>query len=268
MKVIISHDVDHITVWEHKKDLMIPKFIMRSLIESFLGYLPEAPIRFESIIQNKWHNLEELMNFDRENKIPATYFVGIANGMGLSYSLKDAEFWIKKILQEGFDVGVHGIAFNNYDDIKAEYEVFRNLSGLSKFGIRMHYLRNSENMLTFLNEAGYLFDATSYRFENPSKIGHLWEFPLHVMDVYVFCKDKRWQVNTLSQSKEFIKTKIEKAYDRGLKYFTILFHDSYFSDAFKTRKEWYIWLIRYLKENGSSFISYTEAIHELRDFNE
>jgi hypothetical protein len=31
MKVIISHDVDHVSVIEHKKDLIIPKFWIRSL---------------------------------------------------------------------------------------------------------------------------------------------------------------------------------------------------------------------------------------------
>jgi hypothetical protein len=39
MKIIISHDIDHITVFEHKKDLIIPKFIIRSFIELGLGYI-------------------------------------------------------------------------------------------------------------------------------------------------------------------------------------------------------------------------------------
>ena len=101
MKIIISHDVDHITVWEHKKDLIISKFIVRSFIEFGLGYISpvELKIRFKSLLENKWQNIEELMQFDKENEIPSTFFVGIVNGLGLSYSLKDAEFWIKRIQQ-------------------------------------------------------------------------------------------------------------------------------------------------------------------------
>jgi len=37
MKVIISHDIDHITVFEHKKDLILPEFILRSSVELLLG---------------------------------------------------------------------------------------------------------------------------------------------------------------------------------------------------------------------------------------
>lgn len=90
MKIIISHDVDHITVWEHRKDLIIPKFIMRSFIEFTLGYISTSEIRnrFKEFVKNKWQNIKELIEFDRENKIPSTFFIGVANGMGLNYSLK------------------------------------------------------------------------------------------------------------------------------------------------------------------------------------
>ncbi len=37
MKIIISHDVDHITVLEHNRDLIIPKFIVRSFLYKGLG---------------------------------------------------------------------------------------------------------------------------------------------------------------------------------------------------------------------------------------
>ena len=79
MKVIISHDVDHIKVWEHKRDLIIPKFIARSFIEFVLGYISffELKNRGKSIIENRWQNLEELLQFDKENDVPSTFFIGV-----------------------------------------------------------------------------------------------------------------------------------------------------------------------------------------------
>ena len=265
MKIIVSHDVDSITVWENKKNLGIIKLIVRSSIELALGKIDLAQyiLRFKELLKNKLHNLEELMEFDKQNNVPSTFFIGVNHGLGLNYSLKNAEYWIKKITEEEFDVGVHGVEFDNLEGIKKEYETFKQISGSSKFGIRMHYLRNSKDTLRFLNEVGYVFDSTLYKLENPFKVGDLWEFPLHAMDTYLFNKNSRWQNQTLEQAKETTEAEIDKAYSSGIKYFTILLHDRYFSKSFRSWKDWYIWTVGYLKNSGFKFINYREAIQEL-----
>jgi len=103
MKIIISHDVDHITVWEHKKDLIIPKFIVRSSIELVIGKVrfTEYLLRFKELVENKYQNLQELMGFDKENKVPSSFFIAVKNGLGLSYSLDNAKYWTEKIVEEG-----------------------------------------------------------------------------------------------------------------------------------------------------------------------
>jgi hypothetical protein len=165
MKVIISHDVDHLTVCEHKTDLIIPKFIVRSSIELLIGSisLNEYVHRFKDFMKNKWNNISELIEFDREHNIPATFFFGVSNGLGLAYSLEDAKGYTNFVKISGFDVGVHGIAFDNFWDIKREFETFREISGESKFGIRMHYLRLGNNTLNYLSKIGYLFDASVFK---------------------------------------------------------------------------------------------------------
>lgn len=265
MKIIISHDVDHITVLEHNRDLIIPKFIVRSLIELGFGYtsISEINNRFAECLKNKWQNIKELMKFDKENNIHSTFFVGVSKGKGLCYSLEDAEYWIKKIIEHGFDVGVHGIAYNNYELIKTEFDTFKNISEMTSFGIRMHYLRNNEYTLDYLDKAGYLCDSSIYDLKNPYKVGNLWEFPLHIMDSYIFYKNAKWQNQKLSEAQETTKKKIEEGIKRNLNYFTILFHDRYFSNSFQTLKDWYIWLIEYLKTNEFELISYRDAIKEL-----
>jgi len=265
MKIIISHDVDHITVWEHKKDFIIPKFIVRNFIEFCLGYISASEIsgRFKNIIKNKWQNLEELMKFNKENRIPSTFFIGVSKGMYLNYSLKDSGSWINRILREGFDVGVHGIAYEDFNSIKKEYEIFKELSGMKRFGIRIHYLSNSENTVYFLREAGYLFDSSSYAMRNPYKVGGLWEFPLHIMDAYVFYKNSRWQNQNLEQARANTKRVIDDLQKNGINYITVLFHDRYFSDGFRSWKNWYIWFSNWCKENGFEFINYRKAVQEL-----
>ena len=268
MKAIITHDVDHITVWEHNEDLMIPKFLVRSSIELINKSISmkEYSLRLKDILNNKWQNIEELMIFDKENGINSTFFVGVSNGLGLSYSLKNAQYWIKNILKEGFDVGVHGIAYNNFDYMKKEYEVFNRISGQEKIGIRMHYLRSDKTTLELLSKIGYHFDSTLYGLlDNPFKIGNLWEFPLCMMDGYTIYKNSRFQNQNLEQVKDTTKKMVGEAFKKNLKYFTILFHDRYFSDSFWTWKEWYVWLIEYLRENKIRFISFEKAIEELEN---
>lgn len=266
MKVIVSHDVDSIAaLGEHWKDLVIPKLAVRSSIELFLGRidLKQFSLRIKEVLKNKLHNLEELMTFDGQNAIPSTFFVGVNNGLGLCYSQEIAKIWIRKILKKGFDVGTHGIEFDNYNGIVNERALFQELSGLENFGIRMHYLRNSGNTVELLNQSGYLFDSTVYELESPYKVGNLWEFPLHIMDTCLFNKDVRWQSQSLTQVKDETLRILEEARNKGIEYFTLLLHDRYFSNSFRAWKEWYIWLVLYLKNNKVEFVSYKKAINEL-----
>lgn len=265
MKIIISHDVDHITMWEHKKDLVVPKLVFRSFVEVIIRTISfgEYFLRLKSIAKNRYQNLEELIEFDKQNEVTSTFFIGVNNGLGLAYSLEDAEYWARQLIKKGFDAGVHGIEFDSFGEIQKEYEVFKRISGLDKFGIRMHYLRTSNDTLKFLSEAGYIFDSSLCKFENPCKIGGLWEFPLHIMDVHLFYNNSRWQNQSLEQAKDKTKRITEEADAEGIKYFTILFHDIYFSDGFKSWRDWYIWLINYLKKNGFEFMTYRGAIQQL-----
>lgn len=266
MKAIISHDVDHLTVWEHKKDLIIPKFIGRTVIERAIGKIStrETALRLRSLIDNKWQNLESLMQFDKEHCIPSTFFIAVNNGLKLAYSLENAKRWIREIEHRGFDVGVHGIDYDTLQGIEREKEMFSGVSQADNFGIRIHYLRTSADTLEFLDKSGYLFDSTIYQLKKPFQVGNLWEFPLHLMDSYLVHKNNRWQNQTLAQVKEKTKETIERCQEQKIEYFTILFHSRGFNEAFRTWQDWYTWLIEYLRKNHIEIISYKQAIKELK----
>ena len=83
------------------------------------------------------------------------------------------------------------------------------------------------------------------------------------MDGYLIYNGRRWQNQSLKNIKENTIRVIDEVYNTRLKYLTILFHDRYFSDSFKTWKEWYIWLVRYLNDNHFTFINYKDAIIEM-----
>ncbi|MEW6602739.1 MAG: hypothetical protein AB1499_17340, partial [Nitrospirota bacterium] len=118
-----------------------------------------------------------------------------------------------------------------------------------------------------LNKVGYLYDCSVIAKGDPFKVGNMWELPLHIMDGHILYGNRRWQTSNLQQSKEATMRIIDEAHKKKLRYLTVLFHDLYFCEGFKTWKEWYIWLITYIRDNNFEFISYKEAIKEMERLN-
>jgi len=262
MQIIISHDVDHLYVSEHYKDMIIPKHILRSKIE-FLGgkiSFAELAYRFREIIGGRLHRIEELTDFDSGLSIPSTFFAGVNKGLGLNYSKEKASVIVRLIQSKGFDVGIHGIAYNDFSAIETERADFAEIAGHSDFGIRMHYLRKSSDTLPYLSDAGYVFDCSDTNFGSTFKVGKLTEFPVHIMDGWIINQGRSWQSVTTEQALESSKRLIEKGLEKGIDYFSVLFHDRYFSEGFITWRDWYTRFMDWLKQNDFEFTSYKTAL--------
>lgn len=111
VKLIISHDVDHLSVKEHSEDLVLPKFFGLCGIELLKGNISFGTFgeRLSALSrEDAWNNLEELIEFDREHGVKSTFFVAVENGLGISYDLPQAEGAINLIKNSGFDLGAHG----------------------------------------------------------------------------------------------------------------------------------------------------------------
>jgi hypothetical protein len=266
MQAIVSHDIDHITASEHYlKDFIVPKYFVRSQIEFFSGKISfsELGARFIDIFRNQWQHLEALHAFNQKYNVPSTYFIGVNQGVGLSYSLSQSTFWIKKLQEMNCLIGTHGIEFENFEKINAEYNLFKNISGLALFGTRMHYIRTNDSTFKNMAKAGYFFDSSEMGFKAPYKIDNMWEFPFQIMDGYIIEKPKQWQSKNLQQACDATKIIIDKVVDLDLPYLGIDFHDRYFSASHKTWVDWYTWLIEYLVENKIEFVSFNQAIKDL-----
>ena len=267
MKIIISHDVDHLYPKDHFfRDLIIPKLWLRSSL-----HLLQRKINFSTwwyrlgiIFQKRWHRIDEIMDLDKKHSIPSVFFFGMDNILGMSYKQKDAIPIIQKVKKNGFDVGVHGVEIDNIGKIKKEFDDFSKISGLNSFGIRTHYVRYNETTFQKFDKSGYLFDTSEFNKEKidlktPYKIGNMWEFPLHIMDGYILKEG-------LEKAKAKTVTAFDEAENRKMDYFTFLFHDPLFNE--KTEPEaklFYEWFVNECKQRDYPFISYREAINELEN---
>lgn len=263
MKIIISHDVDHLYWNDHLRDLFYPKLWVRETLAllsrktSSKEWWNRVTIPFHRNI----NHLDELMQFDKENGIPSTFFFGMANGLGMSYKREKALPVIQRVQAEGFETGVHGIAYDDSGAIRTEYAAYEALTRRAPQGIRMHYVRYTDRTFAMLNEAGYAFDSTEFDKKTggsvtaPYRVGAMWEFPLTIMDVYL--------PYDAQKAGEITRERLRQAAERDIGYCTVLLHDTNFSAAYPVYSDWYKWLVRYCRENGIGFCSFQEAIREL-----
>jgi hypothetical protein len=266
MKAIISHDIDHITVSEHLlRDLIVPKYLSRMHIELFSGKisLREYVLRWTDFLKNKWQNIDALITYNNINQIPSSFFIAVNKGIGLNYSNNAALVWVEQMKLRNCEIGIHGIEYSTKEKIQSEFDLFRVLTGIERFGMRMHYVRRSEQTFKMLADSGYLYDSTEHSFRNPYKIGNMWEFPFQIMDGWIIENGKKWQSVNISKAKELTIKLIDQAHEANLNYLGIDFHDRYFSHAYKTWLDWYMWLVEYLKSNGVVFVNFNQAIREL-----
>jgi hypothetical protein len=221
--------------------------------------------RWADFFKNKWQNIDELITFNNVNNIPSSFFISVNNGLGLNYTTKNALLWIEQMKKRNCEINIHGIEFDNFNSIKNEYTLFKNLTQQTQFGMRMHYVRSNNETLTNLSKAGYTFDSTEYEFKNPYKIGEMWEFPFQIMDGWIIENGKKWQSINLKTAKENTLKLIDKAHQQHLNFLGIDFHDRYFSNSFKTWLHWYMWLVDYLKQNKIECINFKNAISSLEN---
>lgn len=264
MKVIVSHDVDHLKPGEHWKDLYYPKLWLRSFLELIKRQISFNVFwnRFVSVFDKRINRLPELCEFDKNNGVRATYFFGMSHALGMVYNQEKALQWIKYVKERGFDAGVHGCDYQHAQAICREHDDFAKLTGETSFGIRNHYVRYDDDTFNKMNLAGYLFDTTEFKKEKPTykkpyKVGDMWEFPLAIMDGYVVHHD-------LMEAKKTVTELINNTISEGGDYLTILFHDSFYNEkCYPVEKAFYEWLICFIKSLKLEFVSFKEAIKEL-----
>lgn len=264
MRIIISHDVDHLYGREHWfRDLVYPKLWIRETLNLLQRRIPtkEWLVRCLSCFKHERNYIKEIVAFDRECGVPSTFFFGMAQGSGMSYKPWEAESMIQYVKNSGFSVGTHGIAYDTAEGIAHEKRIFFDTVGFESSGIRMHYVRFTDETFRILDKVGYAYDSTEFDKRSgccvkaPYQVGRLWEFPLTIMDSYLPYDDKI--------AKQFTIDVLKRAGDEDIGYCTILFHDVSFSEAYEVYKNWYQWFIGYCKANNMHFISYIDAIQEL-----
>jgi hypothetical protein len=121
----------------------------------------------------------------------------------VKYEVADLKEEIDYLLQNGCEVGVHGIdSWLLPDSALKEFNKIQNLTGQSSIGVRMHWLYNDDNTPMVLEKTGYKYDSTwgynekpgfragTLQVYKPPKADQLLELPMHIMDTSLFYPDR------------------------------------------------------------------------------
>lgn len=258
MKIILSHDVDHLYSLEHRKDLFWVGLVKRSLASLISSKISASEFIYRVNPIQRLERIDEVLDFGKRYNALPTFFFATRKGLSLSYDNNESVKFIKRLQGQNIPVGLHGMAYNDFKLMKEEVDMFTDMTGLKPVGIRNHYLRRDDSTLNLMDKLGYSFDSTEYIISNPYKIGNMWEIPISLMDVTLGIDSSKKQ----KQSKTL--EIYNKALDKKINYFVINFHDLYFSESYKSMKNWYEWLVTFLSDKHE-FIDFKTAISELNE---
>lgn len=263
MKVIVSHDVDHLYLSDHLFDTFLPGLLLKSL----KGWAQKGLTLKQVLARFKYAQLnrvKELHQFNKENGVQETFFFGMRNALNLSYNYKKAKPFIEYLQSEEVEIGLHGIAYNDLSLLKEEQQRLNEMLGHTEpFGIRNHYLRQNEDTKSLMEKLGFIYDSTDLDIRSPYQVSEMWEIPISVMDASLIGYGK----NNAPEIKKKTLSIIEEAEQKKLPFFVVNFHDVYFSEGFPYHHEWYKWLINYLSSRSFEFITFKQAVHQLKVLN-
>ena len=256
MKIIVSHDVDHILLKEHWRDTFVPGLAKRTTISILRRQI--SPLTGLQRFTWRLNRIQELQNFNHRFDIPATYFFGMRSGLNLSYHWKAAKPLIAFLENTHSEIGLHGMSFDNASQMKEEKQRLESLLQTPLRGIRNHYLRRDTETLDLMASLGYQFDSTFAGLKNPWLHKGIVEIPISLMDVELLQNVQQSPTAWLTESWR----RIRQAEELGLPYFVINFHDIYYSNGWPLFKAWYEQFISQLVEQDYRFTTFNVATTE------
>ncbi len=186
--VCLTHDIDFMSLCDHRFDRTMLGFAYRASLGSLIGLvqgrispanalrnliaLLKLPMVWAGICRDFWQQIPRYMELEQDWKstfffIPFAGRPGVPCGPGdhrqraARYDLAARGDLVKTLLERGFEAGVHGIdAWTDRDRAAEERRQFESVCGTEPAGIRMHWLYWGEDSYRILDEAGFSFDST------------------------------------------------------------------------------------------------------------
>lgn len=169
-EVILSHDIDNIYHFNSikngfkslffslitKKNIKIPFYI----IYEMYAYL------FSKKNLSNFKSIKTLAEISLQNNMKSVFYFMVSNDYPYDSDYDINSEYIQKLIyyliHNKFEIGLHP-GYSTLDDfqkLKEEVNKFNNVTGLSKFGVRQHYLRFHQRLWHLMNELNIYSDSS------------------------------------------------------------------------------------------------------------
>lgn len=195
----LSHDVD----WLRKYRL---RSIVKRMINRDIEQVKDIVYTLIGKKKDPWWNFGIITRGEKKRNVRSTFFFlgRFHSQFGKRYSIKSAANVIRKLLLEGFEIGLHKSFGSSVSQILAEKIALERICGAHITGVREHYLGTDPTFqLVWAQEAGFMYDSTvGYRDISGFRAGialpyypfnfaienamELLELPLTIMDTALF----------------------------------------------------------------------------------
>ena len=160
--VCLTHDVDEIYP-PFKHTLLSTLTCLKRLDVN--GFKQQAFWKLHGKEQSPYWNFQEIMNLEEKYGAQSSfYFLATdADIRRFRYNIEDLEGELGQIVDQGWEVGLHGgyYAYNNLSNIISEKERLERVLGREVVGYRNHYLRfKVPDSWVSLAKAGFRYDTT------------------------------------------------------------------------------------------------------------
>jgi hypothetical protein len=285
----LTHDVDFVRIRQHKFDKTMWGFLYRASIGSFVDFVRRRisvihlmknwkavvllPLVYLGMAKDYWLQFDRYMEI--ETGLASTYFfipfkhrrgdkldTRFSKRRAAKYDITELRNWIDTLLEQGHEIGVHGIdAWHSPRKGREEYRRVSDITGETGLGVRIHWLCYNRASPRGLDEAGFSYDSTfgyndavGYRggttqVFRPIGTKNLLELPFQIQDTALFYPKRMGLSET--QAWEFFEKLIRNSKLHGGA-LTILWHQRSLAPE-RLWANFYIKLLNHLKSHSTAF---------------
>ena len=254
--VVLSHDVDLVRPsWKYYAYHLLKK--------------PKIGLDLLITRKNPYNTFEKIIELEKKFGAKSTFFFMAVDEdpTGVRYRIENLKGTLRMILDEGFEIGLHGsyTAYKNLNQLKKEKERLEKVIGENVLGYRNHYLRfKIPETWKLLEKAGFKYDSTIgyndlagfrggvpypfYGFDpNGDETFKVLEIPLNVMDGTLF----EYMHLSVDKAFELVK-KLMGIVEKYHGVLTLNWHNDKFDDIYwKCYEELYIKILKEAKKRNA-----------------
>ena len=243
----ITHDIDHLGIKDHCRDMAIPKFVVLNLagllrralsVREFFTVLREIVRSLCGTGYDSWLCLDRWLDLEKKADVKSDWFVVCRKGRGISYEVQKARPVVEKLIGQGFTVGLHSQCRDSVEELPREVEEFRQAYGIERpIPVRMHYLAEKASDLDSYREL-FTYDSSIFD-EQAFSTDTDFNRPINIMDTFFFCPIRR-ECLTLEQAQARTRTILSMAEEQG-RNVVVDFHQRSLSPCFPRYREYILW---------------------------